>query len=91
MRTKRWKEEQLEDEEAGQRGRNEDEEEDEDEDGAYLIEGDVLAHHAAQAVDEGREGDGARGVAVPPHLGPGAREVKYGTALQVGGAVYKQG
>lgn len=46
-----------------------------------LVEGDVLAHHAAQAVDEGREGDGTRGVAVPPHLCPRPCEVKHCTAL----------
>ena len=51
----------------------------------YLVEGDVLAHHTAQAIDECREGDGTWGVTVPPHLGPGAREVEHSTALQAGG------
>lgn len=50
-------------------------------DAFYLIERDVLADHAAQAVDESGQGDGPWSVAVPPHLGSSSCEVKHGTAL----------
>lgn len=47
----------------------------------YLIKRDVLSHHAAQAVDEGREGDGTWSVAVSPNLSSRPCEVKHCTAL----------
>lgn len=47
----------------------------------YLIKRDVLSHHAAQAVDEGREGDGTWSVAVAPNLSSRPCEVKHCTAL----------
>lgn len=47
----------------------------------YLIEGDVLSNHAAQAVDKCRQGDGPWSVAVPPHLCSCPCEVKHRTAL----------
>lgn len=47
----------------------------------YLIKGDVLSDHAAQAVDEGREGDGAWSIAVPPNLCSRPCEVKLRAAL----------
>lgn len=48
----------------------------------YLIEGDVLSHHAAQAVDERGEGDSPRCIAVPPHLCARPGEVKHCAALR---------
>lgn len=48
----------------------------------HLVEGDVLAHHASQAVYEGREGDGTRSVTVTPHFCPRPGEIKHCTALQ---------
>lgn len=47
----------------------------------YLIKRNVLSDHAAQAVDEGREGDGAWSVAVSPNLCSCPCEVKHRTAL----------
>ena len=38
-----------------------------------------MADHAPQAVDEGREGDGTRGVEVALHLRTRTSEVKYNT------------
>ena len=48
----------------------------------YLIKRDVLSHHAAQAVDEGRESDGTWSVAVAPNLSSRPCEVKHRTALR---------
>lgn len=48
----------------------------------HLIERNVLSHHAAQAVDEGGQSDGARGVAVAPNFCPCPAEVKHCTALR---------
>lgn len=49
---------------------------------SHLVQRDVLAHHAAQAVDEGRESNGAWRVAVPIHLMARAREIEHGPALR---------
>lgn len=48
----------------------------------HLVEGDVLAHHASQAVYEGREGNGTRSITVTPHFCPRAGEIKHCTPLQ---------
>uniref|UniRef100_A0A182IL16 Secreted protein n=1 Tax=Anopheles atroparvus TaxID=41427 RepID=A0A182IL16_ANOAO len=44
---------------------------------AALVERHVVAHHTAQAVDQGRKGDGTRGVAVTGHFGSGAGEIAH--------------
>lgn len=47
----------------------------------HLVERDVAAHQTAEAVDEGRQRDGAWSVEVAKHLGPGAAEIKHGATL----------
>lgn len=46
-----------------------------------LIEWNVLSNHAAQAVDEGREGDGTRSIAVAPNLSSCPSKVKHSAPL----------
>lgn len=48
----------------------------------YLVQRYRVFDHAPQTVNNGREGDGARCITVPVHLGPSSCEVKYCAALK---------
>ena len=47
-----------------------------------LVKRDIMAHHTPEAVDECREGDSTRSIAIPLDLWARAREIKNSTSLQ---------